>query len=151
MAALNEFLSPASRPAGAADPSADGDRHEVPAHAQREEETGAPQQAGSPASPAIGRSFSPQLRAQPPRQPPQPMAIATRFQPTHSAKKKLARRNRRVRRLLQAYTAMAQAATLTSSRASAGWPETRIKAATSGLASPAPWCRNHRVVAKSAN
>src|ERR1039458_10236138 len=96
-------------------------------------------------------SFSPQLLAQPARQTVQPVATATRFQPTHSAKKKLARRNRRGRRLLQAYTALAQAATLTSSTASAGWPETRIKAATSGLAPPAPWCRNHRVVAKSAN
>src|ERR1017187_353900 len=52
---MNEFLSPASRLAGAVHPSAAGDRHEVPAHAQREEETGAAQQAGSPASPGIHR------------------------------------------------------------------------------------------------
>src|ERR1019366_1947281 len=76
--------------------------------------------------------FSPQLLPQPARQTVQPVAIATRLQPTHSAKKKLARRNRRVRRLLQAYTAMAQAATLTSSTASAGWPRPRRGAETTG-------------------
>ena len=49
--------------------------------------------------------------------PPQALAMANRFQPTHSAKKRLARRKKRVRRLLQAYTASPQPTALTSSTA----------------------------------
>ena len=43
--------------------------------------------------------------------------------PHTAAKKRLARRNKRVRRLLQAYTASPQPAALTSSTATAGWAE----------------------------
>src|SRR5664279_3265452 len=47
-------------------------------------------------------------------------AITRRFQATHSAKKRLARRNRRIRPPLQAYTAMTHAAALRRKTASAG-------------------------------
>ena len=76
-------------------------------------------------------------------------AIANRFQHTHSAKKRLARRRNRIRRLLHAYTANPQPTALTSTRTIAGWAVTRIRVATRGLASTIPCRMNSSEVARS--
>src|SRR5436305_9686152 len=54
-------------------------------------------------------------------------AMASRFQQTHSAKNRLARRRKRVRPLLHAYTAIPQPANLTTNSATVGRANTRIR------------------------